>query len=350
MLFWHILCTFALVAQQALAYPLRFAHHVTRNEVDSSDSKKEALSVSRLRVLPLGASITYGTGSSDNNGYRKALRESMTSAGFEVDMVGSRQSGTMKDNENEGWPGYTIARVHEKAKAQYSVKPNLVLINAGTNDCNRNQQEAIDHGASRMEDMVRDIFRNIPDVTIVLSGLLPNNNHDKCTKSLNDQYGRIADRLAKDGENIVFANLHNGQLTLDDLGDGTHPTDAGYKKMAGVWWQAVTAASQKNFLNEPQPNGRQGGETKGVREKNPARYYPLRGAHANCNQVDTPVRTVKESIHSLDVSNSTSAGISRHQQHPPPAECVNKQQDDMADYCCSNEYDYVQDNHLMLLH
>lgn len=51
-----------------------------------------------LRVLPLGASITQGYKSADGNGYRKWLRQQLRYAGWEVDMIGSRKTGTMHDN------------------------------------------------------------------------------------------------------------------------------------------------------------------------------------------------------------------------------------------------------------
>jgi hypothetical protein len=50
-----------------------------------------------LRVMPLGASITAGYLSSDNNGYRKWLREELRYQGWPVNMVGSLQIGTMRD-------------------------------------------------------------------------------------------------------------------------------------------------------------------------------------------------------------------------------------------------------------
>ena len=50
-----------------------------------------------LRILPLGASITYGYMSSDGNGYRKALRDRLRFDGWNVNMVGSRSGGTMND-------------------------------------------------------------------------------------------------------------------------------------------------------------------------------------------------------------------------------------------------------------
>jgi hypothetical protein len=51
-----------------------------------------------LRIMPLGASITQGYKSSDNNGYRKALREQLRHVGWPVNMVGSLSDGTMHDN------------------------------------------------------------------------------------------------------------------------------------------------------------------------------------------------------------------------------------------------------------
>jgi hypothetical protein len=51
-----------------------------------------------LRIMPLGASITQGYLSSDNNGYRKVLREQLRYSGWPVNMVGSLEDGTMLDN------------------------------------------------------------------------------------------------------------------------------------------------------------------------------------------------------------------------------------------------------------
>lgn len=50
-----------------------------------------------LRILPLGASITWGTGSTTGNGYRKPLRDQLRFDGWNVNMVGSRAGGSMND-------------------------------------------------------------------------------------------------------------------------------------------------------------------------------------------------------------------------------------------------------------
>jgi hypothetical protein len=59
-----------------------------------------------LRILPLGASITYGTGSSDGNGYREHLRDLLQLAGFTVNMVGTVRSGRMEDSVRIRIPSY----------------------------------------------------------------------------------------------------------------------------------------------------------------------------------------------------------------------------------------------------
>lgn len=51
-----------------------------------------------LRILPLGASITWGYLSSTGNGYRKPLRDKLRFEGWEVNMVGSKSNGDMVDN------------------------------------------------------------------------------------------------------------------------------------------------------------------------------------------------------------------------------------------------------------
>jgi len=61
-----------------------------------------------LRICPLGASITNGYESSDGNGYRKHLRDQLRWSGWAVNMVGSLDSGTMNNNQNEGHIGLRI--------------------------------------------------------------------------------------------------------------------------------------------------------------------------------------------------------------------------------------------------
>lgn len=140
-----------------------------------------------------------------------------------------------------------IDEVHKKAKQDYKLKPDLVLINAGTNDCT--QQLDIANAPARMANLVDDLFKSIENVTVVLSGLLPNGKENECTKSMSKHYMEIARKGEAEGKKIVFADMRHG-FTKDDMADETHPNDGGYKKMAASWWGAIRKAAKKKFITE----------------------------------------------------------------------------------------------------
>ncbi|KAK8017500.1 hypothetical protein PG993_013826 [Apiospora rasikravindrae] len=210
-----------------------------------------------LRVMPLGASITQGIKSSDGNGYRKHIRDQLRFAGWNVNMVGSKQDGTMNDRDNEGHPGWVISQVTGAAKSSAGMRPNLVLINAGTNDCIQN----IDTGnaGKRMQDMINLLLEKIPETTIILSTILPSATRQSCVDDVNKQLKA----LKNESKRVYIAEM---KLTINDIGsDGTHPTDAGYKKMASAWWAAfqraegVIKAPSNNIDDEKETKGTAGG-------------------------------------------------------------------------------------------
>ncbi|KAL3440143.1 hypothetical protein BJX65DRAFT_315088 [Aspergillus insuetus] len=85
-----------------------------------------------LRVLPIGDSITWGAQSSDENGYRSHLFNSLQSRGNDVDFVGAMTSGTMADNQHEGYRGPTIDQIEDLSSLGVYAAPDIVLLHAGT--------------------------------------------------------------------------------------------------------------------------------------------------------------------------------------------------------------------------
>jgi hypothetical protein len=85
-----------------------------------------------LRILCLGASITFGFHSSGGNGYRYALRGKLIEEGNDVNMIGSLRGGNMSNNQVEGWKGYRIEQVAKKAELSLPKMPNLVLVFVGS--------------------------------------------------------------------------------------------------------------------------------------------------------------------------------------------------------------------------
>lgn len=203
--------------------------------------------------MPLGASITDGLLSTDGNGYRKPLRDMLVHDGFTVDMVGSRQSGNMTDNDNEGWSGYRIAEVQGKAELSVpGLQPNVFTINAGTNDCV--QDYHVDTAGERMAEMIEYLWAASPGSTVILSTLLINLNEDteKRVQDLNRQYRRLAWRFAAQGKRIVLAEMHGARgPQRSDMADETHPDDGGYLKMAKIWHSSIRIAQYRGFLQPP---------------------------------------------------------------------------------------------------
>ena len=85
-----------------------------------------------LRILCLGASITYGFHSTSGNGFRYALRGKLVEQGNDVNMIGSLKGGNMSNNHVEGWKGFRISQVAQKAELSLPSMPNLVLLLAGS--------------------------------------------------------------------------------------------------------------------------------------------------------------------------------------------------------------------------
>ena len=239
-----------------------------------------------LRVLPLGASITWGVNSATGNGYRKPLHDKLESNGWEVDMVGSQKHGTMKDNvrytpvaypyrtmsanqpnqDVEAHSGDIVDKVKAAAHKSLKYEPNVVLINAGTNDCLKNI--SIPHTGARMRSLINDILKDDDsrNATVVLSTLIPSHNKDIVANlpKVNRQYRDLVKSMRKEGARIVLADMNpEGEGGDDRLSwpkdyigkgkekaDDTHPNDGGYKKMATVWYKAIEEAWKDDLIQE----------------------------------------------------------------------------------------------------
>ncbi|KAL3431446.1 hypothetical protein BDV09DRAFT_188416 [Aspergillus tetrazonus] len=219
-----------------------------------------------LRILPLGASITWGLKSETHNGYRKYLRDQLRFDGWEVNMVGSKHDpeSTMKDNDVEAHSGDTIDMVHAAARASLAYKPNVVLINAGTNDCRLGIE--IPEAGARMRSLIETLIQaeDMSRTLIVLSTLLPTENAQAKANvpSVNAQYRTLVKTMREEGVSIVLAEMNraDGWIAFpNDFADDTHPNEAGYKKMASTWHSAIKDAANKNLIVAPAAFGSPGG-------------------------------------------------------------------------------------------
>ncbi|KAJ5780794.1 hypothetical protein N7457_005954 [Penicillium paradoxum] len=201
-----------------------------------------------LRVLPFGASITMGYKSQDRNGYRKWLRQQLRYAGWDVDMIGTLQNGNMHDNDHEGHIGMRIDQLAKVAKDIIQQQPNLILINAGTNDAL--QKYKVETAGKRMDSLLTDFFDGIPGTTIILSTLIYNGQEPQLVADISEQYKELAAKRRARNESLVLADMGTF-IRWTELVDDIHPTATGYESMASVWWAAIQEAENEGLLKAP---------------------------------------------------------------------------------------------------
>lgn len=61
--------------------------------------------------------------------------------------------------------------------------------------------------------------------------------------------GVVAERVAK-GEHVAAVNM-SAVITASDLGDGLHPLDEGYVKMAGAWYEGIQQVADLGWIEAP---------------------------------------------------------------------------------------------------
>ncbi|MCJ1424506.1 hypothetical protein MMC29_002394 [Sticta canariensis] len=203
-----------------------------------------------LRIMPLGASITYGSHSSDGNGYRCPLAENLS--GTKLRFIGSVQSGNMADNYNEGHPGATIRDTANFERASLGYRPNVILLHVGTNDFDSvSPKETTEDAPERLDGLIDDLVFACPDAAILVAQLVHAEDplYEKRIQLFNNQVPGIVAKRANAGHRVMVADMRS--ITKQYLIDGIHPTDVGYKMMADIWFACIKAARAKGWIQRP---------------------------------------------------------------------------------------------------
>ena len=196
------------------------------------------------------SSITWGSQSSDENGYRNALHQLLTSRGNPVDFVGGVASGSMNDNQHEGHPGKRISEIADESTMGIAAAANIVLVHAGTNDANQNHDVA--NAPARLKSLVDSIFKSSPKAAIFLCQLIPARKKavQAGVNTINAAIPGIVNGYVAAGKKVTLVEMNNA-LSLDDIKDNLHPNDEGYVKMANAYWAAIQAADAKGWISVP---------------------------------------------------------------------------------------------------
>ena len=209
-----------------------------------------AITTSRvLKIMPMGDSITYGYPIS--GGYRKQLLQDLGVGGYQVDMVGrvGANSTGMAEPLHEGWPGKTVEYLRDVVvdASLPAYQPDLILLMIGTNNLawGGKTQVDVDNALSAYDGLLAKIATLAPNATVIVSPILPIQGTD-LPAVFNQALLKRVTALAAEGRHIAWCNQMS-TMTPAQLGDGVHPTAAGYTQMGDAWYaaiQTVTAAAK----------------------------------------------------------------------------------------------------------
>lgn len=244
-----------------------------------------------IKIMCIGDSITDGYTSEYVGSYRKFIYHNLTEMGYNIDMVGSKDSGWTPtytdeetgetwefDNENTGYSGYAIKEYSGRSGIYETListdclaktQPDIVTLQIGTNDVIDNHD--VDTAGERLEVLVDYILDNIPhDATLFISPIPPLDpnrsevydwfgnyrhsadwseqyNDDMAEMNVeialmqyNTQVMALATRKKQEGKNVVFSEA---AFEITDvktqLFDGVHPNNIGYKAMGDKWAETI---------------------------------------------------------------------------------------------------------------
>ncbi|MEW6054964.1 MAG: GDSL-type esterase/lipase family protein, partial [Nitrospirota bacterium] len=205
-----------------------------------------------VRIMPLGDSITFGYGEIPSTdlitGYRQPLYQALINADHYVDFSGGIYAGQsvvpLFDFDHEGHGGWGAKRVRPPygggiapyIQSFLAANPSdIILLHIGTNDISDNAENPAD---------VMEILSNIDlvsqDITVILARIISRNDGKALqTTQFNNAVEAAARVRIANGDKIIIVNQEGALNYSVDMWDMLHPNNAGYGKMANVWFDTL---------------------------------------------------------------------------------------------------------------
>ncbi|MFZ0454446.1 MAG: SGNH/GDSL hydrolase family protein [Ignavibacteriaceae bacterium] len=225
-----------------------------------------------IRILPLGDSITKDSFRDNSRpdsvltGYRQPLWIMLKSAGYSVDFIGNDSSGygavPKFDPDNAGFGGYTAKQILNLLETGYGAKDqvitpgpylnyypaDIILLHIGTNE--------LDTSVSDVEKILNyiDYFQDSTNTTIwvVLAEIINEAPYSLTTTIFNNNLEKMAKKRIEEGDKIKIVDMEKdagmnykidttAPYSKGDMYDKLHPNKSGYRKMAALFYDSLSA-------------------------------------------------------------------------------------------------------------
>ncbi|KAF4981122.1 hypothetical protein FDECE_17744 [Fusarium decemcellulare] len=203
-------------------------------------TSRSQASPASFRILGTGSSTSVGTGSKTGDGYRLELKNLLQDNGSDVSFTGPSCNGTEGSN-HAGKGGETIGGTKDRAVENNGWKnfaPNVIIINTGSNNC-ANDGKLKEEPGPPMKELL-DALLQTPN-TVILVSLVHQVRiaaRNQCIKEVNEVIAEVANTYPS--STIRTVDLFNKlNLATEEYHDCIHVNDAGYKKMAKIYYDTL---------------------------------------------------------------------------------------------------------------
>ncbi|GAB3203148.1 hypothetical protein GCM10027293_31930 [Pontibacter aydingkolensis] len=247
-----------------------------------------------FNIMPLGDSNTEGgSGSQSANikiSYRAKLAQLLNASASngKYDFVGSQRSGSnfATDIDHAGFGGATIQNISDLLRDRsyggttnsqgltylQEYQPDIILLHIGTNNA-----DGSDAAIARLEGVLNEIekYENTSgkDVTVILAKIIKRVCYNdvfvystncytpaeaEATITYNRKMEPMVQRRQANGDNLILVDMQDGAGIIykwstdgGDMADPLHPTQAGYDKMAPVWYTELNKLLNVQVVSPP---------------------------------------------------------------------------------------------------
>lgn len=249
-----------LIALAALLVTAAFA---LARPARSATPAGTAATTAPVKIMPLGDSITAGPGC-----WRAILWHDLQTNGYtNIDFVGSVPDGGCNygytyDGDNEGHGGYSatgIAQNNQLPAWLSAANPDIVLMHLGTNDM-WGGSIPVSSVLAAYTTLIGQMRANNPNMKILVAQIIPMNPPSCPTcaaevQSLDQAIPGWAAGLTTAQSPIIVVDQWTGfDDATDTGGDGVHPNDAGFAKMAARWYPPLAQVLSGIIPPPPSPS------------------------------------------------------------------------------------------------